>query len=169
MFCWTVVRQVAPHIHRHGGHLAHHYGRVFHKLAKLAHHPVIPSPTMLVCRLLPMAIVGGLAHIPPADPVVAPRAMVQQVQPMAPLPPSGMPAFPSPFVGGGYVPPSDPGTPVVPPVSDPPPNVPPIVTTYVVPTDPGDPSSPVDEPSSGLAVLGGIASLLVLRRIRFGA
>lgn len=177
-YCWTVVRHVAPRIHRHLVHLAHRSGKIFHHLAKFAHHSF--TPTMLVCRALPLALAGaGLLNIaptePPGHPVASPAYVqsVPQGQFVAPYQPSGLPSYPSPFAccGVQFQPPSDPGTkvPLPPPVTDPwpngdPPGDPPgiIVTTSVDP----DPGNSVDEPSSGIVVLGGLASLLLLRKAR---
>jgi len=174
-YCWTVMRQVAPHIHRHAAHPVHRSGRILHRLPKFAHHPAI-SP-MLVCRALPLAL--GLLHSAPIEPPghsVAPPAFVQPVQQgqfISPNQPSGPPPFPNPFAWSGQsTVPNDPGTSVslTPLVNDPWPNGDPpiiVVTTSADPTDPAPPStSSVDEPPSGIVILGAIASLLWFRQAR---
>jgi hypothetical protein len=176
-YCWTVMRQVAPRIHRHAAHLVHRSGRILHRLPKFAHHPF--HPTMLVCRALPLALAGaGLVNITPTEPPNHPVASSAYVQPVQqgqfvpPYQPPGPPPFPSPFAccGVPFPPPNDPGIniPLSPPVSDPgpngdPPGDPPIITTFV---DPGPPPNSVDEPSSGVVVLGALTSLLLFRRAR---
>ncbi len=105
------MRQAAPHFHHHAAHLAHRSGRILHRLPKFAHHPV--APTMLVCRVLPLALAGaGLLNITPTEPPgrhVAPPAYVQPVQQgqfVPPYPTPGLPPFPSPFAccGGQFQP-----------------------------------------------------------------
>jgi len=176
-YCWTVMRQVAPRLHHHSAHLVHRSGRILHRLPKFAHHPF--HPTMLVCRALPLALSAGLLNVTPTEPpvhAVAPPAYVQPAQQGQFVPPYqtlGSPPFPSPFAccGGQFQPPDDPGikVPLTPPPDDPWPNgdppgyPPPIVTTFV---DPGPPANSVDEPSSGIVVLGALASLLLFRTAR---
>jgi len=172
-YCWTVMRQAAPHIHRHAAHLMHRSGRILHRLPKFAHHPF--HPTMLVCRALPLALGVGLLNVAPTEPPIHPVASPTYVQPVQqgqfvpPYQPSGLPPIPSPFAccGGQFQPPNDPGIniPLTPPVTDPwpngdPPGDPPIIVTTNVETN------PVDEPSSGLVILAALASLLLFRRAR---
>jgi hypothetical protein len=172
-YCWTVIRQIAPLLHHHAAHLVHRSGRILHRLPKFAHHPF--HPTMLVCRALPLALAAaGLVNIPPTEPPghpSAPPAYVQPVQQGQFVPPyqtAGPPPFPSPFAccGVQFQPPSDPGTndPLTPPVSDPGPTGDPPILTFVVSDPP--PSNPVDEPSSGIVVVGALAGLVALRRVR---
>jgi hypothetical protein len=138
---------------------------------------------MLVCRALPLALAtAGFVHITPTEPPGLPLAPSAYVQPMEqgqfvpPYQTPGPPQFPNPFAccGGQYPLPRDPGfkVPWAPPVGDPgpsgdpgPPGDPPVITTYV---DPGPPTNPVDEPSSGIIVLGGLAGLFLLRGLRMG-
>jgi hypothetical protein len=133
---------------------------------------------MLVCRALPLALGAGLLNVTPTEPLghpVSPPAYVQPVQQSQFVPPyqtPGSPPFPSAFACCGVQPPGDPGTPVplTPPVNDPwpngdPPGDPPIIVTTNVEPDP-PPTNSVDEPSSGIVVLAGIASLLLFRRAR---
>ncbi len=172
-YCWTVLRQVAPRLHHHVAHLAHRSGRILHRLPKFAHHPF--HPTMLVCRALPLALTAGLLNVTPAEPPahpVAPPAYVQPVreaQFVPPYLPPGPPALPNPFAccagqfnpPGGHVPYTPPDTP---PVGDPgPPGDPPIIVTTF---SDSPPTNSVDEPSSGIVVLGGLASLLLVRQLR---
>ena len=169
-YCWTVMRQAAPHIHRHVAPLVHRSARILHRLPRFAHHPF--APTMLVCRALPLALGVGLLNVAPTEPPGQPVAVPAYVQPMQhgqfipPYQPPGPPPFPSPFAccGGQFQPPNDP-VPLTPPVTDPwpngdPPGDPPIIVTTNAETN------PVDEPSSGIVVLGALASLLLFRRSR---
>jgi hypothetical protein len=165
------MRQVAPRTHRHAARLVHRSGRILHRLPKFAHH-VLP-PTMLVCRALPLALVGtGLVNVAPSEPPGYPVAAHAYVQPLQqgyfvpPYQPPGPPPFPDLFAccGEPLPPPNHPRFRL--PVNDPwpngdPPGDPPIVTTSV---DPGPPGKSVDEPSSGIVVLGALAGLLVFRR-----
>jgi hypothetical protein len=179
--CWTVVRHIAPRLHHHAAHLVHRSGRILHRLPKFAHHPF--HPTMLVCRALPLGLASaGLLNIAATEPpghLVTPSALVQPLgRFVEPYQTSGLPPLPSPFAccSGQFAPPNDPGMkpslttlvgdpgPVEPgpvdpgPVGDPPVTVPPIA-------DPGPPpTNSVDEPSSVVVVLAGLASLLLFRR-----